>query len=79
MTSRESLTAIATYTARFATAFAAETEGQTGRIREVTRRMLDAAAIADTAARGAQQASVATERHMASLGELAAASHGQPF
>ena len=61
-------------TARFATAFAAETEGQTGRIREVTRRMLDAAAIADTAARGAQQASVATERHMASLGELAAAS-----
>ncbi len=61
-------------TARFATAFAAETEGQTGRIREVTQRMLDATAIADTAARGAQQASAATERQIASLGELTAAS-----
>ena len=61
-------------TARFATAFAAETEGQTGRIREVTQRMFDAAAIADTAARGAQQASAASERQIASLGELTAAS-----
>ena len=61
-------------TVQFATSFAAETEGQAGRIGEVTRRMLDAGVIAETAAHGAQQASAATEQQTASLGELTAAS-----
>jgi len=57
-------------TVQFATAFAAETEGQTSKMKEVVRRMEEASAIADTAAMGAQQTSAATEEQIASLGEL---------
>jgi methyl-accepting chemotaxis protein len=57
-------------TVRFATAFAGETEGQTQRIRDVVRRMEEAAGIAETAAQGAEQTSAATEQQIASLGEL---------
>src|SRR5438876_504518 len=57
-------------TVRFATAFAGETEGQTSRIREVVRRMEEVAGIAETAARGAEQTSAATEQQIASLSEL---------
>ena len=59
---------------QFATAFAAETEGQTKRMKEVVRRMEEVAAIADAAAQGAQQTSAATEQQIASLGELTATS-----
>ncbi len=55
---------------QFATAFAAETDRQTRRMREVVRRMQEVAAIAETAAQGAHQASAATEEQIASLGEL---------
>jgi methyl-accepting chemotaxis protein len=55
---------------QFATAFAAETESQTSKMREVVRRMEEASTIADTAALGAQQTSAATEEQIASLGEL---------
>jgi methyl-accepting chemotaxis protein len=61
-------------TVRFATAFASETEGQSERSRDAMRRMLDAAAIAETAAQGAQQTSAATAQQIASLGELTATS-----
>ena len=61
-------------TARFATALASETEGQSERSREAMRRMLDAAAIAETAAQGAQQTSAATAQQIAALEELTATS-----
>jgi methyl-accepting chemotaxis protein len=57
-------------TVQFAVSFAAETEGQTGKMREVVRRMGEAAAIAETAALGAQQTSAATQEQISSLGEL---------
>jgi len=57
-------------TVQFAVSFAAETEGQTGKMREVVRRMGEVAAIAETAAHGAQQTSAATEEQISSLGEL---------
>ena len=57
-------------TVQFATAFAAETEGQTKRMREVVRRMEEVAVIADAAAQGAQQTTAATEEQIASLDEL---------
>jgi len=57
-------------TVQFATTFAAETENQTKRMREVLRRMEEVAAIADGAATGARQTSAATARQIASLSEL---------
>ncbi len=57
-------------TVQSATVLASETEGQTGRIREVVRRMEEVAGIAETAAQGAQRTSAATEQQIASLGEL---------
>ena len=59
---------------QFAVSFAAETEGQTGKMREVVRRMREVAAIAETAAQGAQQTSAATEEQISSLGELTSTS-----
>jgi methyl-accepting chemotaxis protein len=61
-------------TVRFAAGFATETETQTERIRAVTNGMVDAAAIADSAAQRAQQASTATQQQITSLGELTVAS-----
>ena len=61
-------------TVQFATAFAAETENQTKRTREVLRRMEEVAAIADGAADGARQTSAATTRQIESLRELTATS-----
>ncbi len=61
-------------TVQFATTFAAETENQTKRMREVLRRMEEAAAIAQGAAEGAQQTSAATEQQIAALGELTSTS-----
>jgi methyl-accepting chemotaxis protein len=61
-------------TVRFATTFATETEAQAGRMRVVTRHMVDAAAVVETTARGAEQASAATERQLASLNALTATS-----
>src|SRR3989454_11701675 len=57
-------------TVQFATTFAAETENQTKRMREVLRRMEEVAAIADGAANGARQNSAATAPQIASLSEL---------
>src|SRR3989442_1265262 len=57
-------------TVQFATTFAAETENQTKRMREVLRRMEEVAAIADGAASGARQTSAATAQQIASLSEL---------
>jgi methyl-accepting chemotaxis protein len=57
-------------TVHFATTFAAETENQTKRMREVLRRMEEVAAIADGAAQGARQTSAATANQIVSLGEL---------
>src|SRR6266567_2522246 len=57
-------------TVQSAAVLAGETEGQTGRIREVVRRMEEVAGIAETAAQGAQRTSAATEQQIASLGEL---------
>jgi len=57
-------------TVQFATTFAAETENQTKRMREVLRRMEEVAAIADGAATGARQTSAATAQQIASLSEL---------
>lgn len=57
-------------TVQFATTFAAETENQTKRMREVLRRMEEVAAIAEGAASGARQTSAATAQQIASLGEL---------
>jgi methyl-accepting chemotaxis protein len=61
-------------TVQFATTFAAETEHQTMRMSEVLRRMEEVAAIAEGAAEGAQQTSVATAEQIASLGELSTTS-----
>ncbi|HEX9292749.1 MAG TPA: methyl-accepting chemotaxis protein [Gemmatimonadales bacterium] len=57
-------------TVQFATTFAAETENQTKRMREVLRRMEEVAAIADGAATGARQTSAATAQQILSLNEL---------
>jgi len=57
-------------TVQFATTFAAETENQTKRMREVLRRMEEVAAIADGAATGARQTSAATARQISSLNDL---------
>ncbi len=57
-------------TVQFATTFAAETENQTKRMREVLRRMEEVAAIADGAATGARQTSAATAQQIVSLSEL---------
>lgn len=57
-------------TVQFATAFAAETENQTKRMREVLRRMEQVAEIANGAASGARQTSAATAQQIASLTEL---------
>jgi len=61
-------------TVQSAAVLSGETEGQTDRIREVVRRMEEVAGIAETAAQGAEQTSAATERQLASLGELTATS-----
>src|SRR5437868_5716328 len=61
-------------TVQFATTFAAETENQTKRMKEVLRRMEEVAAIADDAASGARQTSTATAQQIASLNELTATS-----
>jgi methyl-accepting chemotaxis protein len=61
-------------TVQFATGFAADTEQQTARIREVVRRMAEVAAIAQRAAEGAEQTSAATQEQMASLSELTSTS-----
>ena len=61
-------------TVQFATTFAAETDNQTKRMREVLRRMEEVAAIAEDAASGARQTSAATAQQIASLGELTATS-----
>jgi methyl-accepting chemotaxis protein len=61
-------------TVQFATTFAAETENQTKRMRDVLRRMEEVAAIADGAASGARQTSAATAQQIASLSELTATS-----
>ena len=57
-------------TVQFATSFAAETENQTKRMREVLRRMEEVAAIAEGAANGARQTSAATAQQIDSLREL---------
>jgi methyl-accepting chemotaxis protein len=57
-------------TVQFATTFAAETQNQMQRMREVVRRMEEAATIAAGAAEGAHQTSAATEEQIASLSEL---------
>ena len=57
-------------TVQFATTFAAETENQTKRMREVLRRMEEVAAIADGAATGARQTSAATAQQITSLNAL---------
>ncbi|HET8713114.1 MAG TPA: methyl-accepting chemotaxis protein [Gemmatimonadales bacterium] len=61
-------------TVQFATTFAAETENQTKRMREVLRRMEEVAAIAEGAADGARQTSAATTQQIESLRELTATS-----
>jgi len=61
-------------TVQFAKTFALETENQTRSMREVLRRMEEVATIAEGAAAGAQQTSVATAEQIASLGELTATS-----
>jgi len=61
-------------TVQFATMFAAETENQTKRMREVLRRMEEVAAIAEGAANGARQTSAATAQQIASLRELTSTS-----
>ncbi|HEY7194995.1 MAG TPA: methyl-accepting chemotaxis protein [Gemmatimonadales bacterium] len=61
-------------TVQFATTFAAETENQTKRMREVLRLMEEVAAIAEGAASGARQTSTATAQQIASLSELTATS-----
>jgi methyl-accepting chemotaxis protein len=61
-------------TAKFATSFSAETDGQMQRFREVTQRMLDAAALAEAASQGAHETSTASRQQLASLDTLAATS-----
>jgi len=57
-----------------ATVQSAETDGQMQRFRDVTQRMLDAAALAEVAAQGAQETSAATRQQLSSLGTLATTS-----
>jgi methyl-accepting chemotaxis protein len=57
-------------TVQSATVFAADTENQTKRMRDVLRRMEEVAAIADGAASGARQTSAATAQQFAALSEL---------
>src|SRR5256885_1126531 len=57
-------------TVQSAAVLAGETEGQTARIRDAVRRMAEVAGIAETAAQGGEHTSAATERQIASLGEL---------
>src|SRR2546423_11761449 len=61
-------------TVQSAAVLAGETEGQTTRIRDGARRMEEVAGIAETAAQGAEQTSAATERQIASRGELSTTS-----
>jgi methyl-accepting chemotaxis protein len=61
-------------TVRFATGFAAETDTQTEHIRALTSGMVDAAAIAESAAQRVQQTSAAAQQQITSLGELTAVS-----
>jgi methyl-accepting chemotaxis protein len=61
-------------TVQFATAFAAETENQTKRMREVLRRIEEVAAIAEGAADGARHTSAATAQQNVSLRELTSTS-----
>jgi len=61
-------------TVQFATMFAAETENQTKRMREVLRRMEEVAAIAEGAAHGARQTTAATAQQIVSLHELTSTS-----
>jgi methyl-accepting chemotaxis protein len=61
-------------TVQFAASFAAETDGQLQRFRDVTQSMRDAATLADAAAHGAHETSTATQQQVASLGELTAVS-----
>ncbi|HUL03597.1 MAG TPA: methyl-accepting chemotaxis protein [Gemmatimonadales bacterium] len=74
---RQALEALVTdlhTTVQFATSFSVETDNQMQRFRDVTQRMLDAAALAEAAAQGAQDTSAATRQQLASLGTLAATS-----
>ncbi|MDP3910597.1 MAG: methyl-accepting chemotaxis protein [Gemmatimonadales bacterium] len=57
-------------TVQFATTFAAETENQTKRMKEVLRRMEEVASLTEGAAQGAQLTSAATAQQISSLGEL---------
>ena len=57
-------------TVQVAAELAGETAGQTGRIREVVKRMEEAAGVVETAAQGAERTSAATEQQIASLSEL---------
>jgi methyl-accepting chemotaxis protein len=61
-------------TVRFAAGFAAETDTQTERIRTLTSGMVDAAAVAESAAQRVQQTSAAAQQQITSLGELTAVS-----
>jgi len=61
-------------TVEFATSFSAETDGQMQRFRDVTQRMLDAAALAEAAAHGAELTSEATREQIVSLGALSSTS-----
>jgi len=61
-------------TVQFATSFAAETENQTKRMREVLRRIEEVALIAEGAASGARQTSAATAQQIVSLRELTSTS-----
>lgn len=57
-------------TVSFATTFAAETENQTKKMREVLRRMEEVASLTEGAAQGAQLTSAATAQQISSLAEL---------
>ena len=57
-------------TVQFATTFAAETENQTKRMKEVLRRMEEVASIAEGAAAGARQTTAATAHQIDSLRDL---------
>jgi methyl-accepting chemotaxis protein len=61
-------------TVRFASDFARETQGQSKHMRDAAMRMIEVAAIAETAAQSAEQTSAATQQQMASLTELTTSS-----
>jgi methyl-accepting chemotaxis protein len=61
-------------TVRFASAFAAETEGQSKHMREAALRMVEVADIAETAAHSAEQTSAATQQQISSVSALTASS-----